>query len=116
MRTGPSAVIISIAGVIALSATLAPSQNQPARPPSILDQGDFFSPQANASAERRAADIKNETGIDVLVLTFASVPDSKSKEFESKGEDRFFADWLNELAARHKTGGIVILAVEHPRH
>src|SRR5438477_9660420 len=116
MRTGPSAAIIIIAGVIALSAALARSQNESARPPAILDEGDFFSPQAIASAEHRAAVIKNGTGIDVLILTFVGVPDSKARELESKGKDRFFADWLNELAARHKTHGIVILAVEHPRH
>src|SRR5438105_1923345 len=116
MRTGPSAAIIIIAGVIALSAALARSQNESARPPAILDEGDFFSPQAIASAEHRAFFFKQKTAYDILVLTFSGVPASKAGELESKGKDRFFADWLNELAARHKTRGIVILAVEHPRH
>ena len=116
MRTGSRAAIIIIAGVIALSAALAPSQNEPAHPPAILDQGDFFSPQAIGAAEHRAAVIKNETGTDVLVLTFVSIPEAKASELESKGKDRFFSDWLIELAARHKTHGIVILAVDHPRH
>ena len=102
--------------IFVATARLARADADVARPPAVLDQGDFFSPGGIAAAEKLAVRVHDELGQDILVLTYPRVPDNKVNEFQQKGKDRFFADWLNELAARHKVRGILILIVGNPRH
>jgi uncharacterized protein len=85
----------------------------------INDQAGFFSQEAITSAEREIAGLKNATGKELRIETFATVPDGKAGEVEKMSRDernRFFDDWAQQRAKREHVAGIYVLISRHPGH
>src|SRR5947209_800494 len=69
--------------------------------PGVKDHAELFSADAVKAANKEIQEIKDRYQHDLVVETFATIPDSKKAEFEKiKADDaaknRFFVQWSEE--------------------
>src|SRR5437879_3771808 len=65
------------------------------------DHGTFFSKDVIRKADEQIREIHDRSHKDLDITTFPGIPADKKKQFEAAGKEnrnRFFAEWLQELA------------------
>src|SRR4051794_15508094 len=82
--------------------------------PVVLDGGDFFKLETIDKANAVIRHIKQTSGKDLMVETYATVPDQMRADYERKGRDVFFNDWLVQRALALKVDGLFILISREP--
>jgi uncharacterized protein len=88
--------------------------------PRLSDEGGFFSAEAKQKAQAKIDEIKRETGKDVLVETFATVPggsgQAKQAELPDKAEEQhaFFTKLARDRAEKAKVKGAYLLVIKSP--
>lgn len=85
--------------------------------PEVRDQANMFSAEAIKKANTVIADIKQTHGKDVVVETYATVPDGKAEQVRNmtrEARNQFFRDWLAERARALKADGVFILICKDP--
>ena len=82
--------------------------------PRVIDGGMFFSGEAVSEAEDVIRVIKQAYDRDVVVETFAAVPDDLKDQLTRDGKDKFYEDWLNRLARRRGVRGVFVLMTREP--
>jgi CHAT domain-containing protein/Tfp pilus assembly protein PilF len=101
----------------AKAATMDPAP-APRPAQSIVDAAGFFKPESVASAQRTISAIKASSGKDVVVETFASVPDADRVRFnqlvDRAEQDKFFAEWADKRASELKVTGVYLLVCRKP--
>jgi hypothetical protein len=104
--------------VIAVAAMLAGVQGD-ASPMSladahVFDGGMFFSEEAVSEADDIIRGIKQSFDRDVMVETYAAVPDERKDELPRDGRDKFYEDWLNRRAKQLGVRGVFVLMTREP--
>jgi uncharacterized membrane protein YgcG len=84
--------------------------------PAVRDAAGVFKPEAVQQAESIAAQIKRDSSKDVLVETFAAIPDSLQAKFKSMPKDRFYQEWAVSRAKAANLNGVYMLIVKNPGH
>ncbi|HWE95860.1 MAG TPA: TPM domain-containing protein [Tepidisphaeraceae bacterium] len=82
----------------------------------VRDDGQFFSSETVTQADHIIQDIKSRHGKDVLVQTYASIPDNLQGKFQSLGKQKFYEQWADDIGRTQHVNGIVILATKNPGH
>jgi hypothetical protein len=91
----------------------------PAHAVEIKDDAGFFSQKALDTANARLADLKKETGKEVRIETFKTVPGGKADEvakMDRAERAKFFEKWARERATAEHAKGIFILICRQPGH
>lgn len=104
---------------LALSAVLLGSMAGSAATaaPSIKDDAGLFSEKALESGRETIRKIDRRYGRQLLVETFAGIPEGARKEYSRAVKDRFFSEWAADRA-NHKLKGVgfYILICQEPSH
>ncbi|HYO07650.1 MAG TPA: TPM domain-containing protein, partial [Tepidisphaeraceae bacterium] len=111
MTTLRSIVLILAAG--ALLAAVAPARALGATA-QVVDNGQFFSPDAVSRANRRLADVERQTGRSLRVETYAEIPADLRAAYSPDQRARFFADWAQQRARAVKLTGAMVLVCREP--
>src|SRR5437867_1772202 len=82
-------------------------------PAQVRDNAHLFSDGAVVKADREIADIRRSHKVEVLVETFARVPEGREKELQ-EDKDRFFNSWARERARDEAVRGIYLLVCKDP--
>jgi uncharacterized membrane protein YgcG len=82
----------------------------------VQDNAKLFTSATVSSANDLIRQIRTSDHRDVLVVTFPSIPDDRQAELTSKGKQRFYAEWAEDLGKEKGISGVVILIVKNPGH
>ena len=88
-----------------------------ARPASAAvrqDEGKFFSSDAVERANKRIAEMKEKTGVDLVVETFKEIPEDIKPDYNPARRRQFFAKWAEDRVTALGTHGIYILLCRNP--
>src|SRR5205823_633059 len=79
-----------------------------APPPSIRDEGKFFSEEARQKANQKIQDISRRYKRDLVIETYATVPEGRKDQVKADKKG-FFHTWARERAKTLGVDGIYIL-------
>jgi hypothetical protein len=85
--------------------------------PRIVDAGGFFKAESVEAATKAIQEIKSSTNRDVVIETFAAIPDAERVRFnqlDRDGQTKFVADWANKRAKDLNVKGVYLLACRKP--
>jgi uncharacterized membrane protein YgcG len=82
----------------------------------VKDEGKFFSTDAVSKANQRIKEIKEQTGNDLLIETFAEIPADRKTDYKPERKDEFFTRWARENARQRKVAGVYVLVCRDPSH
>src|SRR5947208_16904020 len=82
--------------------------------PVVLDGADFFKPETIDKADAVIRRIKEATGKDLMVETYATIPEVMHPDYERKGREGFYQDWMAQRARALKVDGVSILITRNP--
>ncbi|MBI3415433.1 MAG: TPM domain-containing protein [Verrucomicrobia bacterium] len=100
--------VISLIAFCCLSAATARAVG-----PEVRDNGGLFSTAAIKQADETIRSIQREFRKDLLVETFASVPENRKDDY-SRGREEFFAGLVRERAQAARLDGIYVLIMKEP--
>jgi hypothetical protein len=80
----------------------------------VFDGGMFFSEEAVSEADDVIRGIRQAFDRDVMVETYAAVPDERKDELARDGRDKFYEDWLNRRAKQLGVHGVFVLMTREP--
>src|SRR6185436_5742106 len=81
--------------------------------PEVRDNAGLFSPAAVKQADETIRNIQRDFRKELLVETFASVPDSGKDEY-ARNREEFFANFVRERAQAARLDGIYVLVMKEP--
>jgi hypothetical protein len=85
--------------------------------PKIVDRAGFFKSESVDTANRTISEIKTATGRDVVIETFAELPESDRVKFnrlDRQAQDEFFADWAAKRGREMNVKGVYVVACRRP--
>lgn len=97
-------------GVVALFWASVAAANQP----QVYDDGKFFSDKTILQADGILQQIRTEFGKDVVVETFAAIPESLRDAYKQQDRRAFFESWLRSRAQHYGVNGVFILICRNP--
>ena len=113
-RLPPSAPAALVAFAFAMTLLLQlPARAAPAEP-RVIDGGMFFSEEAVSEADDIIRSIRQAFGRDVVVETYAAVPDDLKDDLARDGRDKFYENWLNRRARQLGVRGVFVLMTREP--
>src|SRR5690349_8791042 len=80
----------------------------------VRDDAKFFSADAVQQAEATIGQIRKDFGKDLLVETFAAIPDSQKGAYDPAQKDAFFSSWASERARAAGVNGVYVLICRDP--
>jgi uncharacterized protein len=83
-------------------------------PPPIRDDGKFFAAETLDKANKKVREVYADTGIDLVIETFAAIPEGLKEEYEKLGKDKFFLEWARRRGEELGVRGIYILICRSP--
>ena len=96
------------------SVATSPSASASMADVGVIDGGMFFSEEAVSEANDIVRVIRQSHERDVVVETFAAVPEDLKDELARDGRDRFYADWLERRAKQFGVRGVFVLITREP--
>ena len=99
----PAVIAVSLAGSISIAAE-----------PAVHDGGMFFSEEALSEASDIIRVIRQAYDRDVVVETYAAVPDELQGDLARDGKEKFYADWLERRAKELGVRGVFVLITREP--
>jgi hypothetical protein len=100
-------LVVVLAAVLLLPAALRAD---------VHDNASIFSPAAVDKANTDLAAMHRRHNKDLVIETFASVPDDQKSKLQSDGKDAFFASWLSARAKELSVNGVYVLICMDPKH
>jgi hypothetical protein len=82
--------------------------------PHVFDGGMFFSEEAVSEADDVIRGIKQSYDRDVMVETYAGIPDDLKDDLARDGKDKFYQDWLNRRARQLDVRGVFVMMTREP--
>ena len=61
--------------------------------PTVNDRAEFFSKSAVEQAKRKVQEIRNRFKVEVVIETFASIPDNMKVQYKTADKKAFFRRW-----------------------
>ncbi|HLJ10719.1 MAG TPA: TPM domain-containing protein [Planctomycetaceae bacterium] len=107
--------LIAVAGLAIFAVAQAPSSFAA----EIKDAAGFFTEKALDKANAEIAQLHKQTGKEVRIETFKTVPGGKADEvakMDKADRERFFEKWARERATKERAKGIFILICKQPGH
>lgn len=104
--------LVALLGLLAARPVLAVA-------PVIKDEGKFFSAEAIQKANEGIREIARQTGRDLLVETFPSVPADQVEKVKAMSADEraeFWRTWARQRADQAVVNGVYILVCRTPSH
>ena len=80
----------------------------------VRDDGHFFSPAAVEQANRDTDKIQDQYGKQVLIETFAVIPDDLKSSYDPSQKAAFFEHWADQRFKRDNVNGIYVLICKDP--
>jgi len=80
----------------------------------LYDNARMFTAETSDRANEILSRIKKDYDKDVVVETFASIPDSLRSQFEHQDRREFFENWLRSRAQHYGVNGIFVLICREP--
>ena len=85
--------------------------------PKVNDRAEFFSESAVEQATRKIQEIRRRYKVEVVIETFASIPDSMKAHTSPRTEEqKFFRRWAETRATDEGVKGIYVLICKNPGH
>jgi uncharacterized membrane protein YgcG len=87
--------------------------------PEVKDEAGFFKPETVRKANETIKRIKQQHKKDLVIETFAHIPDGKEKEAvgaDAKAREQFFRDWAVQRARESGVDGIYVLVCKEPSY
>ena len=81
--------------------------------PEVRDSAGIFSANAVKQADETVRRIQKEFRKDLLVETFAGIPDNRTEDYKRNRED-FFSNFVRERAQAARIDGIYVLVLKEP--
>jgi uncharacterized membrane protein YgcG len=82
----------------------------------VWDEAHFFKPETLVQVDQILADIHEKFHKDLMIETFASIPDDFKAKFQQDGKEQFFRNWTTSEGATLRLNGLIILICGDPRH
>ena len=80
------------------------------------DEAHFAKHQTIEQIDQILQDIHAHSGKDLMIETFASIPDDLKPNLEKEGKDTFYAKWARTEAFELGVNGVIILITGDPAH
>lgn len=80
----------------------------------VVDNAGFFSADAVAEANQTLARVEKETGRQMRVETYASIPDNLRAKYSDANRRQFFQDWARKRAQDEGLTGVIVLLCREP--
>lgn len=110
MRLGLLRVGFSILGIIGLQRAAFAAGAEPR----VSDGGVFFSREALSEAEDVIRLIRRAFDRDVVVETYAAIPEELKDDLARDGKEKFYENWLNRRAKVRGVRGVFVLMTREP--
>jgi uncharacterized membrane protein YgcG len=82
----------------------------------VWDGAHFFKPETIVQVDQVLAEIHDKFHKDLMIETFASIPDDFKQKYQQDGKEKFFKNWANSEGAALQLNGMIILVCGDPRH
>jgi uncharacterized membrane protein YgcG len=82
--------------------------------PIVVDGGELFSQKTVDDANAAIRLIKQAYGKDVMVETYPTIPADLQADFQRKGKEAFYSDWVESRAKALGVNGVMILITRDP--
>lgn len=82
----------------------------------VWDQGHAFKPATIVEVDQILSEIHEKFHKDLMIETFASIPDDFKPKYQEDGAQKFFENWANSEGATLQLNGIILLICRDPRH
>ncbi|HSZ59218.1 MAG TPA: TPM domain-containing protein [Tepidisphaeraceae bacterium] len=82
----------------------------------VWDQAHFFKPETIVQVDQILADIHEKYHKDLMIETFASIPDDFKTKYQQDGKEKFFKNWASSEGATLQLNGLIVLICGDPRH
>src|SRR4051794_13742545 len=79
----------------------------------VQDNAQLFKSSTLSSAGDLIRQIRTTDHRDVLVVTYPAVPEDRKTELTTKGKQRFYAEWAEDLGKEKGVSGVVILLIKN---
>lgn len=106
-----NATFLVVAAMVASLARPAPAGIHQA-----WDEAHFVKVQTIEQIDQILDDIHARFGKDLMIETFASIPDDFKPNLEKEGKDKFYAGWTRSEAYQLGVNGVIILITGDPKH
>jgi uncharacterized membrane protein YgcG len=83
-------------------------------PPPVKDEGKFFSAEAVDKANKKIKEIYSKSRKDLVIETYASVPEGKKVPEDPKKRAEFFDEWARSRSEELGVNGIYVLICKKP--
>jgi hypothetical protein len=85
-------------------------------PPPVKDEAKFFSAEALEKANKRVKDAYRVTKKDLVIETYATVPEGKKVPEEKNKREELFKAWVNERCRDLGVNGVYVLICKSPAY
>jgi uncharacterized membrane protein YgcG len=102
--------------VVAWLGLIVPIGNALAATPEVRDQAGFFGADAVQKANRALEEIRRQSGMELLIETYAEPPAAIAERLVRESRDQVYADWAQERARQAGVNGIYVLITRNPAH
>lgn len=82
----------------------------------LWDEAHFFKPETLDRVEESLRDVRARFGKDLMIETFASIPDDLKPTFQRDGKVKFFEKWTTVEASDLHVDGVMILICGQPSY
>lgn len=80
------------------------------------DEAHFVKKQTLDQVDQILQELHDRYGKDLMIETFASIPDDLKPNLEKDGKDKFYTTWARSEAFQLGVNGIIILVTGDPAH
>ncbi|HSU65647.1 MAG TPA: TPM domain-containing protein [Tepidisphaeraceae bacterium] len=101
---------------IAIAALLCSARPAPAGIHQTWEQAHFAKPQTIEQIDKILDDIHARFGKDLMIETFASIPDDLKPAMQKDGKETFYEKWTRSEAFQLGVNGVMILITGDPPH
>jgi uncharacterized membrane protein YgcG len=84
--------------------------------PEVRDEARFFGPEAVRQANQAIAELKRQSGKDLVIETFPEPPADLAERMATENRDRVYADWARRRARDEGVNGIYVVITRKPAH
>ena len=82
----------------------------------IWDEAHFFKTETLDEVDKLLADIHTRFGKDLMVETFASIPEDLKQREQTDGNDKFFENWSMSEGRQLELNGVLVLITGEPHY
>ena len=82
----------------------------------VWDEGHAFKAETIVQVDQLLDEINQKFHKDLMIETFASIPEDLRAKYQTEDPDKFFENWSLAEGGQLQLNGMIILIVRDPRH